>query len=377
MKAGIITFHFAHNQGAVLQGYALQKFLKKLGHDAEVINYCPPYHTNRYSARRNPFIMASDTLKKNKNLKIQKRLYKAARSFAKGIYISVTGVYKLREKKFGDFVKKNLDLTREYKSLKDLQKNPPKCDIYISGSDQLWNPELVNNGFDGAYFLDFGASNIKKITYAVSLKESYTQKEKDEIKAYCRNIDVISSREKSETLDELLGENYTVCVDPTLLLSKEEFADAENEIEEKEPYIFVYGFETSPNMVEAVDVISKATGFRVINGSPDRVYLNNATKLRNYGPGEFLGYIKNADFVITNSFHGTAFSLIYNKKFVTVAHTTRGRRMTELLGKMGLSDRIWSENGCKWEEEIDYSVAEQRRNELKEQATEYLNNNLK
>ena len=376
MKIGIITFHFAHNQGAVLQCYALQKFLKKLGHDAEVIDYCPSYHTNRYSSKRNPFIMASDTLKKNENLKIQKRLYKAARSFAKGIYISVTGVYKLREKKFGDFAKRNFNLSRKYKTLKELQKNPPECDVYISGSDQLWNPELVNNGFDGAYFLDFGADDVKRITYAVSLKEHYTLEEKDEIQMYCKNIDVISSREKSETLDDLLGENYTVCIDPTLLLEKEDFADAENEIEEKEPYIFVYGFETTSNIVEAVNVISKETGFRVVNGSPDRIKLVNVTNLCNYGPGEFLSYMKNADFVITNSFHGTAFSLIYNKKFVTVAHTTRGRRMTELLAKVGLSDRIWADC-CDWKKEIDYMAAEQKIKELKNYAAEYLAKSLK
>ncbi len=377
MKIGIITFHFAHNQGAVLQCYALQCFLKKQGYDVEVINYCPSYHTNRYSAKRNPFIMAVSSLKKNRNAKIQKKLYHMVRSFAKGIYISIAGTYKLREKKFAEFTKTHLNLSGEYKTLKALQKMPPECDAYISGSDQLWNPDLVNSGFDSAYFLNFGGSNIKKITYAVSLRENYTQEEKDEIMTYCRNINVISSRERSETLYELLGENYTVCVDPTLLLEKEEYADAENEIKEAEPYIFVYGFESSHNILEAVDEISKKTGLRIINGSPDRVMLNNAIKLCNYGPGEFLSYIKNADFVITNSFHGTAFSLIYNKQFVTVAHTTRGRRMTELLEKVGLSERIWKEKNDEWKKEIDYAEVEQKRNALKQQSAEYLNKSLK
>jgi len=376
MKIGIITFHFAHNQGAVLQCYALQNALNKMGYDAGVIDYCPSYHTIRYSAKRNPFVMAYYSFKKQKNKGCIIRFYQTARAFAKGVYLTAMQTYKLREKNFSNFINKNLNLSDSYKTIKSLRKNPPKYDAYISGSDQLWNPDLVDGTFDPAYFLDFGESDVKKITYAVSLKENYTEKEKQKMQQFCKAIDAISAREKNNTLDEVLNGEYTVCIDPTLLLSMEDYADIISEKAEDKPYVFVYGFESTDNMINAVKSISNELGIRVVNGSPERVKLSNAENLYDYGPDEFLSYIKNAQFVVTNSFHGTAFSIIYNKQFVTVAHTTRGRRMVDLLEKLGLSDRLWQNSKCNWKCEINYSDVNEKRAVLKEQSLNYLRKNL-
>ena len=376
MNVGIITFHFAHNQGAVLQCYALQKALTKMGHDVKVIDYCPGYHTIRYSSAPNPFSMAILGYKKEKNRKFTSRMRHMVRKFAKGIYINTTKKYKGREQNFSRFTKEHLNLTNKYKTIKALRKNPPLLDAYVSGSDQLWNPELVNGFFDPAYFLDFGSKDIRKITYAVSLKESYTEQEKQSMKMLCENLDAICAREKNSVADELFEQNYTVCVDPTLLFDMEDYESITSKETEEEPYIFVYGFQTSETMVEAITVISKELGIRVINGSPERVMIKDATNAYDYGPDVFLSYIKNAQFVITNSFHGTAFSVIFKKKFVTVAHTTRGKRMTELLEKLELSGRIWRNAECDWRSEVDYTQADKKRNELKIQAKDYLNKNL-
>lgn len=376
MDVGIITFHFAHNQGAVLQCYALQRFIKDMGHNVKVINYCPDYHTIRYTSTPNPFIMARNIFNLSKDNKFTSRVYKSIREFAKGIYINITRKNRKREKNFLIFINKNLNLTKKYKTLKSLQKDFPLLDVYVTGSDQLWNPELSNKSFDPAYFLDFGNAAIKKITYAVSLKERYTDQEKEIMKNLCKNLNAISIREKNIVADEIFGEKYSVCVDPTLLYNEEDYESIISEKIEDEPYVFVYGFETSDLIIGAVETISKELGVKVINGSPRRVKIQNAINRDDYGPNEFLSYIKNAEFVITNSFHGTAFSLIFKKKFVTISHTTRGMRMIELLEKLGLDKRIWRNSECQWQEEIDYISVDKKRIELKIQAKQYLVENL-
>lgn len=376
MKIGIITFHFAHNQGAVLQCYALQKAMKKLGHEPKVIDYCPEYHTVRYSAVKNPFFSAIQYYKREKSFKFFSRVYHSAGNFVKCVKSNVKQTYKSRELAFNQFINKNLNLTDKYKTIKSLRKNPPDCDAYVSGSDQLWNPELVNGSFDPAYFLDFGSDKIKKITYAVSLKETYTEKEKQNLKELCRNLDEISIREENAPAREVLDGKYTVCIDPTLLFNGEDYEEIISEKAEEVPYIFVYGFQSSEGIAEAISIISKELGIKIINGSPERVKFKNSENVMDYSPDMFLSYIKNAEFVITNSFHGTAFSIIFKKKFVTVAHTTRGKRMIELLEKIGLSERLWKGPETDWRSEIDYTEADKKRDELKEQAFDYLKKNL-
>ncbi len=376
MKIGIITFHFAHNQGAVLQCYALQQVLDEMGHEVKVINYCPKYHTMRYQAKRDPFFMAYLSWKNTRKSSLPVRFYNSARSFAKGIYVNLKNTYQLREQNFSHFANEYLNLSEMYKTIKSLRNNPPAYDAYVSGSDQLWNTDLVDGTFDPAYFLDFGGKDIRKITYAVSLKESYTEKEKQSMKQLCKNLDAVSIREESEIATDVLNGEYTVCIDPTLLLGAEKYEEATSKTAEKKPYIFVYGFQNTKGLHEAVSIISKELGVRVINGSPERIKLAEAEKSYNYGPDMFLSYIKNAEYVITNSFHGTAFSLIFKKNFVTVAHTTRGKRMTELLSKLGLAGRIWNGPACNWKEEIDYADVDKKREELREQAIDYLKKNL-
>ena len=118
MNVGIITFHFAHNQGAVLQCYALQKALTEMGHNVKVIDYCPGYHTIRYCAAPNPFSMAMQGYRKGKKRKFTSRMRNMARDFAKGIYINVTKKHKVREQNFSRFINENLNLTNKYKTIK-------------------------------------------------------------------------------------------------------------------------------------------------------------------------------------------------------------------------------------------------------------------
>ena len=292
MKIGLITFHFVHNQGGVLQCFALQKVLQGMGYDVEVINYCPSYHRVRYSAKPNPFTMTYQTYKKFRKSNIATRLYHSVRSFCKSIYICATKIYKTRERNFSHFTSENLNLTKPYNTLKALIKDPPKCDVYISGSDQLWNPELLDGCFDAAYFLVFGNDNIRKITYAVSLKESYTEHEKETMAELCKKLDAVSLRELNETASDVLNGEYTINIDPTMLLDSENYDDVISPKTEEEPYIFVYGLETTNEIIDLVERISKELDVRVINGSPQRIILKGVEQAKDYGPDEFLSYIE-------------------------------------------------------------------------------------
>ena len=168
MKVGIITFHFAHNQGAVLQCYALQKVLEDSGHSPYVIDYRPAYHAVRYTARKNPFVLANNSWKKYRKSSFARRVYLSCRGFARGMVTLVKPSDKTREKNFEAFINKHLALTARFSSLGKLKKHAPAFDAYISGSDQLWNPELLDGNLDPAYFLNFGSDSVRRITFAIS-----------------------------------------------------------------------------------------------------------------------------------------------------------------------------------------------------------------
>lgn len=377
MKIGIITFHFASNQGAALQCYALQTYLQAMGHEAEVINYRPPYHVVRYSAWKNPFLVARGNWRKNQNAALGKRSYIAARGFSRGVVASLKQTDKERYEIFRSFTSEFLHQTKEYKSLTQLQSDPPQMDVYVSGSDQLWNTDFLDYRFDGAYFLDFGSSEVKRITYAVSPKEHYSAEELFELKKLIKGLDAVCIREHNEDLASILEDDLTVAVDPTLLLDADAYAAIERKRLCKEPYLFVYGLENSQQLDSAVKTISAARNLKVINGTPHRTRLSvECEKVHQYGPREFLSYIRHADFVVTNSFHGTAFSVIYQRPFVVLTHSTRGKRMVELLGNLGISERIWRNGDCPWQNEIPYHAVQEQIAGLRTIAKHYFEDNL-
>lgn len=374
MRIGIMTFHFAHNQGAVLQCCALQKYLEMQGHEVRVIDYRPKYHTVRYDAWKNPFRYASWYCKGKKSVSFTVKAKTFCRSFARCMKLNIKGKDKVNSRLFSDFTKKKLKLTSLYTSFAQLKNNPPDFDAYISGSDQVWNPDLLNHEFDGAYFLDFGKKDCKRIAYAVSMGKEFTPEECCHLKELCAPLDAVSLREKTPAVIDAIERDVHICVDPTLLIDARYYAELESNQKEKEPYIFVYGFETSEAIKKAVDMVANKFGCRIINGSPGRVKLTgeNVENIRDYAPDRFLSFIKNAEFIVTNSFHGTVFSIIYKKKFITVPHTTRGRRMIELLGKLGLDDILWGTPSFSINNEIDYDNVYKKLHNLRAGSIQYL-----
>ena len=387
MKVGIITYHFPYNCGAALQCFALQTKLEELGHEVCIINYRPWYHQNRYSPLKNPIYFAN------------KRFHDPAGNLAKRCYHAVDGFYKtvyswrnyskvsLKEQKFKPFVKKYLKETKVYRSLEQLKKNPPKCDIYISGSDQLWNSAITSGKFDSAYFLNFGDKNIGRMSYSVGADFSKISEPEKVLSDLVKDLDIISLRESKwlpfvEKATE--GKIPThIDVDPTLLLKDETYCKYMPKMpEEKEPYILTYTMEgeTQKQIYNGARILSEKLGMKVIDVSGNPNHMNRkVADNRLCGPDEFLWYVKNAEYVVTNSFHGTVFSVIFKKQFVTIPHAVTGNRVTELLDKLGLERRYYrvtTEAVDEITNKIDYNNVEKRLEELRESSIEFLSESI-
>lgn len=375
MKIGILTFHFVPNQGAVLQCWAMQKFLEGHGHDVQVVDYRPAYHAIRYASFKNPFTYARWFFRKNKRKSMQFRVILAARAFLRALAMNAEGTDRRVAAAFHLFSDRHLHLTAPYRSLAALRRNPPSLDACLVGSDQLWNPELLDQDFDPAYFLDFGPDSLVRFSYAVSLGKPPSGLQLCQLPPLCKRLDAISLREAVPDIAEALGRPIHICLDPTLLLDAADYAEAESpERIGDGDYIFVYGFETTPGIEAALaEVRRRHPSCRVVNGSPHRVKLRCPHESRRiYGPDAFLSFVKHARCVVTNSFHATAFSVIYQKEFITVPHSTRALRMTNLLGSLGLASRLWGHESFSLDAPVDWTDVRSRLLELRQSSATYL-----
>ena len=384
MKVGIITFHFPFNCGAALQCYALQTKLTELGNEVQVVNYRPWYHQNRYSAYKNPFYVAN------------KKLHEPARNVLTRTYHGVKGfvwtvrswknakAVRPREQKFRSFQQAHLNETRVYRTLRALQSAPPKCDLYLAGSDQLWNAKLTSGKLDPAYFLDFGKETAKRATYAIGAHFADAPAALSDLRPLLKRLDCVSLREErwlSTVMRASNGEQpFHIDVDPTLLLT----ADAYESILPKEslvdgPFILTYTMpgDAQPMANRAAKALSRSTGLPIVDACGDPTKGNREIEdQRTCSPGEFLWYVKHADYVVTNSFHGTVFSVLYHKRFMTVLHKETGNRVSELLDKLGLETHYTDTDTdvSEWiAAPVDWAAADARLHDLRAESVSYLN----
>lgn len=373
MKVSIITFHFVSNAGGVLQCLALQTFLKKWGHDVNIIDYRPSYHTVRYDIIKNPFRYSFWIWEKYHNKNTKRRILITGKVFFKTIAANLKKSDKNVSTYYSHFIHNYINLTDRYTSYTQLKNNPPLADAYITGSDQLWNPDLLDVDFDPAYFLQFGSTGMPKISYAVSTGKELNDAETVKLGKLADELTAVSVREYNAKVVDALGKDVHICIDPTLLLDAEDYSSVESDIVETEPYIFVYGFENTASIHDALEAAKEKYRCKVINGCPHRIKLGDSVQqLRDYGPDRFLTLIKNAQCVVTNSFHGTAFSIIYHKDFITVTHSTRGGRMTSLLYHLGLTSRLWGSEDFDFSGTPDFEEVERRRTVLRKYSSEFL-----
>lgn len=320
MKIGILTFHNAHNYGAMLQCYALQQYLLKCGHDVEVIDYRPYFYQKQYERHT-----LSKCFRKNIFL------------FLKNIYYNYI-LYNLRYFAFDRFLQQYIYVSKESMCI------PDYYDAYIVGSDQIWNPSITD-GFQDIYFCNFNFSKGKRkyISYAPSLEIRHlTLEEKVYLKRALSKFDAISVREKFSIplLQPLTNKVITQVCDP-ILLGDISLWDPMIRIRHiKYRYVLVYQIrETSDAMVLARRIANQISGkIVVLTARIDKKY---DTKYQIASPSEFINYIYYADFVVTTSFHGCAFSILFNKSFYSFELGDEfDLRTTSLLQTVGLEHRM-------------------------------------
>lgn len=321
MKIGIITYHSAHNYGAMLQAYALQSTLAKLGHEVEFIHYHPK----------------SVELKNLRRRKIQN-----IRQLVVRLAVILLGAkFRRRFANFDSFMNQHMQLTRRYESGDELVDNPPRFDAFICGSDQVWNME---QGGDPSFFLQFPVGCAKRIAYAPSFGcGTVPDKYKQKLMEWLGSFDAISVRESSGVgiISEVMAMDVPQVLDPVFLLSSTDWNEVAKEPSYRGKYILFYSLEVSPQLSALLRILSKRLKLPiVILGKGGSFVVGCKTKMAiDSGPAEFLGWFKHASFVVTNSFHATAFSIIYQKPFYTVPHSTRNARLESILKLTGLESR--------------------------------------
>ena len=358
MKAGLITFHRADNYGAVLQASALLKYINKNICSCELIDYLP----NNTGIPSNSGVM--------KVLRYCKRSCMYFTEHKKSV----------KKIRFERFRKKNYILSQNtYYGDDMIEKNPPEYDVLISGSDQILN--LTLSGDSVSYYLAF-AQNTKKVSYASSFgRQDISEEENQAIKEYLVDFAALSVRERSaiDLLKEHIDKDVKNVVDPVFLMDKEEWAGiTDKKCMTEQKYIFVYAMENTEvvrNLVREVSEKYRLPVIKLSGGCNMDGIIGTEDKM--CGPERFLAYIKNAEIVITNSFHGISFSHIFEKKFYAIAHTKRNTRIEDLMSISGNRNKIITDvekdNVSKF---IDGAEAFQKLQENIEKSKRYLKENI-
>lgn len=346
MKISIITMHAMHNPGSVFQAFALQKYLEIQGNDVDIIDYRPDYFYTegnglKYWAKRLLYYRAYESLKH----------------------------------KFSSFIKDNMKLTNRFVSYCELENQQFESDVYIVGSDQLWNSDF-ECGKDPAYYLKFIGQG-KKVSYSTSIgKSCIDDYNRDVLVQNLKDFEALSVRELSSStqLSELLHRKVEWVCDPVFLLAPKDYMSFISEAPVKEPYVMVYISPKSEKLDKIVDYYHKK-GLKVVllGGFTKRCYCD--LHIKDAGPNEFLTYICNARVVISSSFHATAFCHIFHKNFNTIVPERNGERIMSLLNKTGLQVKaITNDIICfeDLEKKIDWNVVDEKMNDYVDGSKKYL-----
>lgn len=336
MKIGILTFHFAHNYGAMLQAYALSVKLKMLKYDAEIIDFRLKYIYDNYEKKS--FI----------------KLISYYKNFGNSILLSILKAiknyphFRFRDKKwnrFDSFLNSVLPKSKQIYNYDEINKMG--YSHIILGSDQIWNDSLTHGL--SSYYFGVGL-NSKKIAYAASNGHDVIPERIWSIfEKYVKSIQCISVREEglSSFLTKKGVKNIRV-LDPIFLLDRVEWNKIAV-IPKETDYILSYSFNESPHYFEKIEKVAKSMRKQLICLNFKQKHLSHYIKqYSENGPREFLGFFNNASFVITNSFHGTAFSILFGKQFIVIPPIKRRERVDSLLSLLNLRCQLFED-----EQEID------------------------
>lgn len=340
MRIGILTFQQSNNYGALLQSYALQKTIRDYGHEVDMIRYNCDYISKPY---------------KLVNLK-----QKGIGAYIFGIIGSICYLPRRRKcNEFRQYFNYSAKVNRN-----TIVKLSDQYDTFITGSDQVWNHNLTN--YDYTYLLDFVKDTQKKFSYAASIGvKSIDDGAKSKYIKLLSSFKKITVREEQgkKLLNTLIDNDINVALDPTLLLKQEDWLKVTNKSNIKENYILVYQLGFSSRMIGFINKLSEREKCKVVYiPFPIGKYVRSKINLT-CGPAEWLGLFLDAKYVVTDSFHGTIFSIIFHKKFFTEISDQNlaiGSRIEDLLSKVGLIDRLIVKNEGKEElnGNIDFDIVD-------------------
>lgn len=340
----ITTMHRGSNFGSALQVYALVNALKGLNISPIVLDYIPER------------IVFSKVLKSLLRGIFSSSIHHRYQAF-RGLCILLSNAFY-----YGRFFRRELSMTKSYYSAKDIEKENLNADVYMTGSDQVWN-STYNQGIDRVFFLDFLPKDAKRVAYAASFgKIELEEWEKDETEQLLKRYTAISVRESSalNILESINIHNGVHVLDPTLLLNKDEWSRRCPKLKE-EPYLLIYSVE--PEKEEIIRIareIADNLGLKVYMVEWGlKPYLGVDKMICNIDPLKLMAYFLHADYVVASSFHGTAFSVNLNKPFISVSPKRFNTRAQSLLNLVGLKERLVTYESFSLEEAlkpVDYAV---------------------
>ena len=313
MRVGVMTFHAIANFGAVLQAYALCRALRELGCEAQVIDYQPEYLVGIYRhLGRRPNVILNNAIRRWRFARFRRAFIKTTR--------------------------------RIYRTEDDLRANPPDVDVLVCGSDQVWNLKVLQGRLDAGFFLDFLSDRTRRIAYAPSLGDMpFPGEVQGAVAKLLSRFHAVSIREEvhSDLIHSLTGRKPAHVLDPAFLV--EDYSPVIKEPKgAPDRYLAVYPIEYCPEFNHFVRRLRDALDMPAVNIGmgplPDVDY--NCVRL---GPSEWLGWMRRASFVCTNSFHGTAFSIIFQRDLACFPfHKRPGltARIEGLLKQFHLHERL-------------------------------------
>ena len=357
MKIGIVTQPLHNNYGGLLQNYALQQVLKRLGHEPKTIDYVGRVSFTRYL------------------LSTCKQLLVSILKCRRPQIMPYVAIPTSRNPIMADFVNNHIDRTRIVHSYAKEIINEEHFDAVITGSDQVWRP--IYNRYIEDMYLKFVPNSIKKIAYAASFGVDTWEYDAEQTKTcskYAKRINAISVRESTGVAlcKDYLGVDATCVLDPTILAGADAYKPLLKEKTEEQDCLFAYILDITPEKQAYVESMAKSKGLEAIIKSADK----NAT----LSVEDWLSMIANSSMVVTDSFHGTVFSILFHKEFYSIVNVARGgTRFASLLSPLGLEHRMGDVSQFTLTEPspIDWQQVDKILDKQRQDSMNFLTNALK
>jgi hypothetical protein len=377
MNIGLVTFQRAHNYGAQFQAYALQKFLNDKGHHVEFVDYWPDYRKGMYDLL-DLSALASDMQPHRKLIATAKSLVKLGLTFP---------WKKKRNERFAGFIDARLNIP--YGAHISRGRDMPRhYDAYIFGSDQIWRYNRYNiyTGYDATYWGRYPEnSSALKIAYAASMGVTPKGADSDGfIARHLPNFQAISVREKSlmKLIAPLTGQPVYQVLDPAFLLDRNEWSKiASEKVELPERFVLLYNLNKSAVARQLAEGVAARMGCEVLEVNNEVAPLNLPKgHFNTAGPAEFLTLLGRASYVISTSFHGVVFSLIFRKEFQALGLGDNAARVTDLLAELNIKGRYAASGEENLEpdltQRIDFDLVHLKLDRLRKQSIDFLTTSL-